>query len=131
MSDELVLPETLRRLAQPALTWESQVRQYPRRGVPGITYMAGHTPLGPVDCLLWRDDRKTWVRGILNHYPQGAGRLERAGNVNVFVDPQWRRQGIASALLDEARRRWSIDLGQQQYSDLGAAFIRAYAQQRR
>lgn len=110
--------------------WESQVWQYPQVNRPGIHYFRGDIPDTDlsVDCLLfYGKDRR--LHGILNYYgedfndPDG---LERPGNVNVFVDPQTRRQGIATALLDEARRRWPFDPEQQGYTPEGRAFINSY-----
>jgi GNAT superfamily N-acetyltransferase len=100
------------------LPWETQVIQYPPKGERGISYFAGPTSFGDVDCLLWRDD---WghVRGILNHYGMDCPPWEHKGNVNIFVDPQWRRRGIATALLTEAVRRWPIDFDHQRYSRAG------------
>lgn len=106
-------------------TWESQARQYPKKNPPGVHYFPGHTPSGTVDCLLYYGpNRRLW--GVLNHYPQDFPPWEKAGNVNVYVDPGRRRRGVASALLDEAMRRWHLSADRQQYSDAGARFAEAY-----
>ena len=82
-----------------------------------------------VDCLLWygRDKR---LHGVLNYYGEEfdyPGSLERPGNVNVFVDPAWRGKGIATALCDEALRRWPhLRPEQQTYSIDGVQFIDRY-----
>lgn len=101
-------------------SWESQVEQYPRLGAPGIQYFAGDVgALKPVDCLLWRDEQGL-VHGILNYYSIDFPPHEQAGNINIFIDPQRRRQGIGSALLREAHRRWGpIDWNQQRYTESG------------
>ena len=108
-----------RRLAGPILSWASQVKQYPPLGEPGIGYFAGETGLGTVDCLLWRDDRGV-LRGILNRYGHDFPPYEKAGNVNIFVQPEYHRQGIGTALVAEAERRWGpINLDQQQFTEAG------------
>lgn len=118
MSEQYILrvyPEAV------AYSWESQVVQYPRLGAPGIQYYAGkdeNHPV-PIDCLLWRDEDGL-VRGILNYYSVNYPPHERAGNVNLFVDPGHRRQGIATALVREANRRWGpINWSQQRYTAAG------------
>jgi GNAT superfamily N-acetyltransferase len=112
------------------LSWEGQAAQYPPTGEPGIGYFAGDAGYNkPVDCLLRRDGTGL-LRGILNHYPVDMPPWEKAGNVTVLVQPGWRRNGIASALLDEARRRWPIDLTAQTYTDNGRRFIAAYRRRR-
>jgi GNAT superfamily N-acetyltransferase len=107
-----------------------QVKQYPLLGTKGIGYFAGDVgdDMPPVDCLLYRD-KSGKVRGILNHFPVRMG-LEQAGNVAVFIDPSFRRKGIATKLLDEANRRWSINLLQQKFTPLGGAFIKSYITKR-
>jgi GNAT superfamily N-acetyltransferase len=107
-------------------TWESQVVQYPLTGPPGIGYFKGEVEGVEdwVDCLLYRD-KTGRVRGICNHYPT-TNEFEDAGNVNIWVDPAWQRRGIGTQLLDEAHRRWPIDLRQQRYSFSGARFAQAY-----
>lgn len=112
-------------------SWESQASQYPLDGPPGvISYFAGDVGAAePVDCLLWRDGGGVLV-GILNHYPIDYPPLERAGNFLVFVREDQRLQGIGSALLDEARRRWTIDLTQQLYTVDGHKFITHYVRHR-
>jgi GNAT superfamily N-acetyltransferase len=105
-------------------SWASQARQYPALGRPGISWLGGETPHGTVDCLLWRDPNRR-LRGILNHYPFDVPGLEVAGNVNLWVHPQWQRQGIGSALVREAQRRWSVDLSRQRYTTAGAALADA------
>ena len=114
-------------------SWASQVWQYPEYGVPGLSYFLGRINrngstatdfLGAgqkVDCLLWRDEHGL-VIGVLNHYPTDFP-LERAGNVNVFIEPSHKRQGIGTALVAEANRRWGpINMDQQRYTPEGAAF---------
>lgn len=115
----------LRRLQGPVLSWESQVNQYPQFAEPGIGYFAGEVGRAkPVDCLLWRDVTGR-VRGILNHYPIDMPPWERAGNINLWVHPDWQRQGIGTALLTEAATRWGpFDPEQQQYTEAGEAFAR-------
>ena len=117
------LPFTPRMVQGPMLTWESQACQYPSTGEPGITYLAGDIPdEEPVNCLLYygKDGR---LAGILNHYAVDYPPYEQAGNANTFVHPLKRRQGIATALLKEAMRRWDIDLSQQQYSREGLVLV--------
>lgn len=108
---------SLRATLPDAYPWESQVRQYPKAGEPGISYFRGDTPHGHVDCLLYRN-RRGHVVGILNHYPTTTI-WEKAGNVNVWVHPRRQRRGIGSALVTEAAKRWPINFEQQRYTVAG------------
>lgn len=109
-----------------ALPWWSQVQQYPEIGEPGISYFAGEIEGYdvPVDCLLFRDGEGR-LRGILNHYAIDYPPWEKAGNVNVFVDPTAQRKGIGTALAREAQRRWGpINVEQQSYTLAGVALMK-------
>jgi hypothetical protein len=118
-------------LIPPAFTWKSQAEQYLNRGEPdGYRYERHYAnehdapPGAPVDCLL-RFDEKGLLVGILNHYPEGGeDDLEQAGNVNLWVRPNRQRQGIATALLIEANRKWHIDINQQKLTPDGVVFLR-------
>lgn len=114
-----------------AYSWESQARQYAYKDTPGIGFERHSVgqlgALDQVDCLLWRDDNGV-LRGILNHYPTDS-EWEKAGNVNLWVDPGWQRRGIATALLAAAMKRWTINLKQQRYTDDGILFILAFVKQ--
>jgi GNAT superfamily N-acetyltransferase len=101
-------------------SWESQARQYPAFGEPGISYFAGETEVGTVDCLLFRDDRGVVV-GILNHYGFDSA-WEQKGNVNVWVRRNRQGRGIGTALINEAKTRWKINLDQQRFTPSGAKF---------
>lgn len=112
-------------ITEPALSWESQVCQYPTRGPKGISYFRGECPDGEyVDCLLFRD-KSGKVRGILNHYPNDMP-LEKKGNVNLYVHRKFQRRGIGSKLLAEADRRWSLNFEQQRFTPEGWAFVQTY-----
>jgi Mor family transcriptional regulator len=105
--------------------FKGQAKQFDKKGPPGLSYFKGEgNGLQPgqwVDCLLWRDD-KGLLKGIVYHYPQDLP-LEKKGNMNVFISPDSKRQGIASKLVAEAIKRYDVDLRQQRYSEEGAAFI--------
>lgn len=107
-----------------ALSWKSQVGQYPERGEPGISYFAGRQDTDgreypePIHCLCWRDEEGI-LRGVLNYYAVDYPPWEVAGNVNVFVEPSWKHQGIGAALVSEAHRRWGINWTQQRYTREG------------
>lgn len=140
-------------------SWESQVKQYPKRGAPGIelvvaTFIAPGAEPGParvdgnlqvycevprdepdmfgqqVFTLLYRNTRGRVV-GILNYYPTTT-RYEKAGNTNTWVDPSRQRRGVGTKLHDEANRRWGpINYAQQSYSMAGHAFTTKYLERRR
>lgn len=123
-------------------SFESQARQYPKVGPPGLDYFAGEVEIArlqhpsgayvpireTVDCLLYRNSRGA-VIGILNHYPVDMPPYEQAGNVNIYVHPRRRRRGVGSTLLREARRRWGFDATQQSYTEAGLALIRHVLEQ--
>lgn len=110
----------------PALSWASQVRQYPQRGKFGDhivqwTFMVNGRH--PVECLLYYDNARR-LRGILNFYPQDVPPWEKKDNVNVFVDPETRRQGIATRLIRAALERWPhLNADQQRYTPEGLALV--------
>jgi ribosomal protein S18 acetylase RimI-like enzyme len=105
-----------------AFTRDSQKDQYPALGDPGISYFAGVTPDGNVDCLLYRDVSGE-VIGILNYYSIDFPPWETAGSANVWVDPKRQREGIGTALWLEAVARYNVDPTVQRYTNLGAKFI--------
>jgi GNAT superfamily N-acetyltransferase len=137
------LPDDLGEPWPGAFEFDSQKIQYPALGEPGISYFSGETFLGVVDCLLYRDTTGE-VRGILNHYSfnapwdfpiqallSGEAFMEHTGNINIFIDPDFKLAGIATDLLDAAAVRWDIDLAQQRYTEDGQKFIRAYITRKR
>ena len=105
--------------------FKGQASQFDKKGPPGLSYFKGTgNGLQPgqwVDCLLWRDE-KGILKGIAYHYPQDLP-LEKKGNLNIFISPDSKRQGIASKLVAEAINRYNVDLRQQRYSAEGAAFV--------
>jgi len=106
--------------------FSGQASQFDKKGPPGLSYFKGESGGSLkegqwVDCLLWRD-KKGILKGIVYHYPQNMA-LEKKGNMNVFISPDSKRQGIASKLVAEAIKRYDVDLRQQRYSEEGAAFI--------
>lgn len=132
-------------------SWESQARQYPRKGPEGIsvethvvevargTTMAidpADKRLKParvrvrygVDSMVLRN-RKGDLVGILNHYPEpvydmDGALLERPGNVNLWVRPNRRHRGLGSRLLNAALDRWpDFDPAQQNYTAGGRALM--------
>jgi GNAT superfamily N-acetyltransferase len=114
-------------LIGPMFSWESQVKQYPTLGAPGIQYFAGVVEgrEKPVDCLLCKDVTGH-VRGILNHYPVDFLPLEVAGNVNIWVDPEWQRKGIATALIKRCIQMYGqIPVEQQKYTSEGVQLLTA------
>lgn len=108
-----------------AFLWENQARQYPRYG-SGITYFRGICDDNIwVDCLLYYGYDNE-LHGILNHYPFEMPPYQKAGSVNIQVRPDRRRKGIASALLDEAIKRFNVNLENQEYTPDGERFIKNY-----
>jgi hypothetical protein len=117
------------------------VNDYPRSGVPGLSYYLGVVNIGDivtdhggkgrvryeVDNLLFRN-RKGAVIGILQYFGDGAPmELEQPGNFNVFVHPRRYRRGIGLALMLEADRRWGpLNLHQQTFTPAGRALGLAF-----
>lgn len=124
--------------------WESQAEQYEYRSdVPrvgdGITlwWVPRNEAPVPIGCLLYwappaqsssilagvRPSYKAQVAelvGILNYYPQGSPYGEEPHDTLTLVRPDRRREGIGTALLREALRRWpDIDLRAQAYTSAG------------
>lgn len=105
--------------------WENQAKQYPEHGT-GITYFKGPWRDGKwIDCLLYYGDDKA-LQGILNYYPFDIPPYERKSNVNIQVRFDKRRNGIATALLNEGIVKFKINLKKQNYTHSGKKFIKNY-----
>lgn len=106
-------------------SFASQAWQYAQFGVPGVSYYRGWLDVRTyVNCLLFRDEHGLLI-GVLNHYPIGRP-LEKAGNVNIFIHPAHKRQGIGTALVTECIKRWGpINFDQQRYTPEGSAFVQS------
>lgn len=108
--------------------WESQAPQYerddivPRPGIVHWTVPEDERPAGtPVECLLYYGEF-LGLLGILNYYPEGSPLGDAPHDFFLVVHPDRRRQGVGSALIREACRRWpQIDLLGQAYTDAGWA----------
>jgi GNAT superfamily N-acetyltransferase len=117
-----VLAPAQRHTLRPMPEWlfDDQVSQYPPDGPDGVGYYKGVIDdTRHVDCLLYRKDGK--ILGILNYYPQDMPPYEMQGNFLVVVDPAHRREGIGTALVAEAVRRFGADPNEQQVTALGRA----------
>lgn len=108
------------------LSWESQKKQYPKTGEPGIhlerhqitgSYHGNPSYASVIDCLLCRDEDGQLV-GILNHYNKGNP-YQVPGSVNIWVKPSHQRQGIASVLLRDAWHRWELRYEDQEWTGDG------------
>lgn len=111
-----------------SLPFESQRVQYPEVGEAGLEHRIeqdGHFPDRDIHCILWRDESGRTV-GILNYYPHDFPPYELAGNVNVYIDPDHARNGVASRLMEHALEHWDIDFTQQNYTVAGARFAEAF-----
>jgi len=111
-----------------SMSFESQAKQYPPKGEPGISYYPGYLndkAGNIVDCLLYRTADGELV-GILNHFGFDLPPYEKKGNFTVLVSIHHLRKGIATQLLQEACRRWPIDFTKQQYTPAGAALANSF-----
>jgi len=105
--------------------WDKQAEQYPKHG-SGITYFKGfYEDCKWVDCLLFYGEDNE-LQGILNHYPFEKPPYQKKGSVNIQVRSDKRRNGIATALLDEAIGRFQVKLKRQEYTPSGDRFIKKY-----
>ncbi|HWE55148.1 MAG TPA: GNAT family N-acetyltransferase [Acidimicrobiales bacterium] len=111
------------------LTWESQARQYPELGPQGVSSHVAELPTGAkVNCLLLRRPDGRLV-GILNHYAEAIGPLQKANTMNIWVHPDHRRQGIGSELvLSALQRDWPVDLEEVAFTGAGEAMARSLIQ---
>ncbi|HET6963743.1 MAG TPA: GNAT family N-acetyltransferase [Acidimicrobiales bacterium] len=109
-------------------SWESQVSQYPATGPAGtgamrVTFQGGTW----VNCILHRGD-DGGLLGILNHYPVDIPPYERANSLNVWVRPDHRGRGIATAMVLAALEHgWAVDLEEVAVTGPGLALTRSVA----
>ncbi len=109
----------------PLFEWENQARQYPKQG-NGIEYFKGYYGKGLwVDCLLYYGNDGQ-LNGILNHYPFEMFPYQKKGSINIQVRSDKRRRGIATALLNEAIKRFRVNLKKQEYTHTGRKFIKSF-----
>jgi GNAT superfamily N-acetyltransferase len=114
----------------PPVVWSQQVALFSQTGTPDCIQ---HLRSGEADILLFYDDVGR-LRGILKHFEKDVWRndgakdypVAHAGEVFVILAPDYRRRGFGMKLLQEATRRWNIDLGNQAYTPSGAALVERF-----
>ena len=98
---------------------------YPQVGPPGFTQQIN----GSEHILFLRSDAGELL-GLVFFYADAAPRGARAGEVVLRTSPWHLRKGIMSRMLDEACRRWPIELHRQHYNEGGTKFIQKYLERR-
>ena len=106
------------------LSWETQARQYPDVGEPGISATTVELSGGAqVNCVLRRHLDGSLI-GILNHYPVDIPPHQAANTINVWVHPGHRRRGVASEMVLAALQEgWAVDLERLSLSSGGEALL--------
>jgi GNAT superfamily N-acetyltransferase len=97
-------------------TWESLASSVPRKGPPGITHYAGVHQV-----LVYRDEN-----GIFRGRVMLESEWKNHGfelKLEILVDPDHWREGIGTALMNEAVKRWKINFRAQSYTPYGAVFF--------
>jgi hypothetical protein len=102
-------------------SWDHEACQYAPIGVPGIHLETHAFMASVVDCLLYRDSGGRLI-GILNHYNENNP-LEKPNAMNVWVKPENQRRGIATELLREANKLWTLTNEHLRYTVEGDAWI--------
>lgn len=119
--------------------WNQISREWPRDGRVGVTHevkdpgprWGGGPDGGRVHALTHRNHRGR-LTGVLYYYPVdfvlgGGYKPVPAGSVNLWVDPARWGRGVATALAEEAFRRWpDLDLSRSEYTDGGLAVARVF-----
>ena len=128
----------MRRATIPAFamfTFQSQAAQFPAHGALGVCrYWVDHNmelhhgkpdddSEVAVDCLVYRAAPDGRVQGILYYYVVDHPPLEKAGNVNLYVDPDHQREGIGTMLLHMMKWLRPIDFDQQRYTQAGLNLV--------
>lgn len=113
------------------LAWDLQAPQYdiPEVGdrSPGLHEwrVPGEWVRGIAIDVLLHYDADWLLDGILTHYPDGSPMDDQPGDITVLVRPDRQRRGIGRLLVEEAVRRWQIDLDTQCLTDDGNQLVRA------
>jgi GNAT superfamily N-acetyltransferase len=130
--------------------WDEIARTHPKDGPPGLHHEEVHVAPGSdprtrtgwsggtVHVLTHRNSRGR-LTGVLYYYPdefhgvdRGVVAVQRAGSVNMWVDPARQGRGIGTALVMEGNRLWpEIDLSGLDLTEGGAAMARRVAEVRR
>ena len=84
---------------------------------PGIRHLHGKT----ADVFEWRDGDGL-LHGVVTLYQHP----DRSAELFLMTDPAWRRRGIATQLLTEATKHFTIDFEHQSYTRDGARTINAF-----
>lgn len=105
-----------------AVSWEALAQQFPATHEPGMYVDSGPGILYGIPCTLWYlavyDDSGRLVGGCIR-WPNNQG--------TTAVAPTYRRQGIGTALWEEAVRRWNRQLDEAEFTREGAAWANAYS----
>jgi len=103
--------------------WNKLVKYYPKQGESGFTFSFHHLfGVRYAEYIIYRNEEGEMV-GIITYYLHDYFHLERAGNLNISVDPKYWRNGIGLKLLKEAIRKWNIDFNKQTYTRSGIRLL--------
>lgn len=106
--------------------WNKVIKHYPKKGEPGFTFSCQHLfGVRYAEYILFRNEDGEMC-GIITYYLQDYFHLEKAGNLNISVDPRYWRKGIGLKLLLEAIKKWDIDFNKQIYTCSGIKLLLAF-----
>ena len=106
--------------------WYKLIDYYPKKGNPGICYLKSiYNSDQVVESFTFRNQLGILL-GVIDFYLGNTIPMEKEGNCNILVHPDFMNKGIGKKLLEKGDAIWKIDFSQQKLTPSGLNLVKSY-----